>query len=280
MHTRAAQTPDGAERRAGRGRMSAKDMTGELAAGWAPFYAGTTDNNGRPQLRTFGAAADKWAQSGLAPHVPPRMGKSTAAQAQSSETWGIGGTLATGRTRLTPPQSTDIKFDGKKYLVPKESGLHAEGTDMGRKGQVFNAAGVPMRSIRSGAFTIEDTLQRKARVPEEMRTEKRTIHRIAPPGLKGYMGAEYSNDYFKTRDGKTGGAVSAIRMEAPRGEHQLAEPAGGRRTLKSFKQKRDEEDMILTIGGVNSLPDLAFDLLEDDEDMPKPKVDAELVPAE
>jgi len=34
-----------------------------------------------------------------------------------------------------------------------------------------------------------------ARVTEEMRSDKRVIHRMAPPGLKGYMGAEYSNDY-------------------------------------------------------------------------------------
>ena len=30
---------------------------------------------------------------------------------------------------------------------------------------------------------------------EEMRSDKRVIHLMAPPGLKGYMGAEYSNDY-------------------------------------------------------------------------------------
>ena len=254
--------------------------TGELAAGWGPFYAGSADDNGRPQLRTFGAGADKWARQSDTPFVPPRAGKSTVVKPPTSQTWGVGGSMPTGRTRLEPPNSVDIKFDCKRYLVPKESGVYAAGGDLGRKMHVLNASGADMRDRLSEGYALEDTLQRKARVPEEMRTEVRTIHRMAPPGLKGYMGAEYSNDYFKTSDGKTGGAVAAMRMVAPRGEQQLAEPAGGRRTLKSFKQTRMEEEVIGAVSDVSGLPDMEFDLLEDDEDQPAPKVEPELVPSE
>ena len=63
----------------------------------------------------------------------------------------------------------------------------AHGMDMGRKRHVYDAAGVDRKNWRSNGFTLEDQLQRKAKVPEEMRTDARTIHRMAPPGLKGYM---------------------------------------------------------------------------------------------
>ena len=98
--------------------------------------------------------------------------------------------------------------------------------DTGRKGHVVGTDGTDQRNRRSNGFLLEDTLQRKARVPEEMRCDVRTIHRIAPPGLKGYMGAEYSNNFFS-------------RPKEPE-----APPMEGSRPLrKSFKQKRAEEEL-------------------------------------
>ena len=46
---------------------------------------------------------------------------------------------------------------------------------------------------------------------EEMVSEPRTIHRMAPPGMKGFMGAEYSLDYWKMD-----GVVRAPPMITPR----------------------------------------------------------------
>ena len=102
----------------------------------------------------------------------------------------MGGTLPNGTMYLPVPAADDMKFSCKKYLVPRESMEMAAGMDMGRKAHVFDAAGVDRQYWRSGGFTLEDQLQRKAKVPEEMRTDARDIHRMAPPGLKGYMGAE------------------------------------------------------------------------------------------
>ena len=102
--------------------------------------------------------------------------------------------------------------------------------DTGRKGHVVGTDGTDQRNRRSNGFLLEDTLQRKARVPEEMRCDVRTIHRIAPPGLKGYMGAEYSNDFFK-------------RPSEP--EQPAAVSSQTQR--KTFKQKRAEEEVDLAV---------------------------------
>ncbi|KAL3895962.1 MAG: hypothetical protein SGPRY_013384 [Prymnesium sp.] len=112
-------------------------------------------------------------------------------------------------------------------------------------------------------------LQRKGRVPEEMRSEARSIHRMAPPGLKGYMGAEYSNDYFKH-----GASVPVAVMRPTREDKAIAElqAAAARHAAlyqrKTYREKRSEMELEEQIGLVAGL-DLEYDYLEDDEDAPR-----------
>ena len=73
-------------------------------------------------------------------------------------------------------------------------------TQLGRKKHVYD--GEPSHvtdraNRRSDVGYLEDALQRRGRVTEDMVSEKRTIHRMAPPGLKGFLGAEYANGYWK-----------------------------------------------------------------------------------
>lgn len=153
--------------------------------------AQTDLDQGNPQLRTYqGRQAEKFYETFKQPHVPPRPGKAALPPRPESLTWGMGGTLPQGKMYLPVPAASDFKLSCKKYLVQKESEEMAHGMDMGRKRHVYDAAGVDRKNWRSNGFTLEDQLQRKAKVPEEMRTDARTIHRMAPPGLKGYMGAE------------------------------------------------------------------------------------------
>ena len=112
--------------------------------------------------------------------------------------------------------------------------------EMGRKGAVYNEAGTDVKTILSKGFLLEDQLQRKQRVPEEARTDKRTIHRWAPPGLKGYMGAEYSNDFF-------------LHDRNRSSEPMRASNASSLRTRKSFAEKRSEEEVAEQVALVTRL---------------------------
>ena len=169
---------------------------GSMDAGWGGFYA-TTFEPGRPQLRTYGREAEKFFETFKLPEGPERAHKAFAPGPGVSDTWGIGGTYKSGRKSLVPAESKHFQSSSKKHLDCRESDEYGLSNMMARKQHVLNAAGEDMRGIRSKGFLLDDMLQRKGRVPEEMRSEARTIHRMAPPGLKGYMGAEYSNDYFK-----------------------------------------------------------------------------------
>ena len=172
--------------------MSAKDCEGHFTDGWVGFYQNKYDlDQGNPQLRTYqGRQAEKFYETFKQPHIPPKPGKASVPPRPESLTWGMGGTLPNGKMYLPVPAAGDMKFSCKKYLLPRESMEMAAGMDMGRKAHVFDEAGMDRQYWRSGGFTLEDQLQRKAKVPEEMRTDARDIHRMAPPGLKGYMGAE------------------------------------------------------------------------------------------
>jgi hypothetical protein len=124
----------------------------------------------------------------------------------------------------------------KRYLVPKESEEVQMRIEMGRKGTVLDAAGRDSKHRLSDGFVLEDVMQRKTRVPEEARTDQRTIHRWAPPGLKGYMGAEYSNDFYTSAylpNGFGRGRVSEAERPS----------AGTGATRKSFREKRVEEEV-------------------------------------
>ena len=95
-------------------------------------------------------------------------------------------------------------------------------------------------------------LQRKGRVTEEMRSESRTIDRMAPPGLKGFMGAEYSLGYFT--EGRDHGLVGPKAVARP---HK-----------KTFKQKRAEQEVAEQVALVNTLKLQLADGEPDSDDEP------------
>lgn len=230
--------------------------SGHFAGGWGEFYASNSDNLGNPHLRTYnGPQAEKvlpkasvppttvdcWSltcarslvQSGqfyetsILPLVPARPGKAAPPPSKDSLTWGVGGTLPQGRYHGKPGPAADFRCSQKKYIPEKGSTEIVFSKDTGNKRHVFDEYG-DRHDRRSESYFLESVLQRKAKVPEEMRSDHRTIHRMAPPGLKGYMGAEYSNDFFKR----------------PPPEEQVAEPSKPRKT---FKQKRAEEEVALQV---------------------------------
>jgi hypothetical protein len=218
--------------------MSAQDCAGHFERGWSGFYESKVDlDQGKPQLRTY-QPAEKFYETFKEPHVPPRPGKSLVPPVRdASLTWGVGGTLPQGKKYLPVPPAADFKLSQKKFLQPAESGHAGVSSDLGRKGHVYDGAGVDQRTKVSEGFTLEDVLQRKGRVTEEMRSEQREIHRVAPPGLKGYMGAEYSNNFFTT--GRDLGLVGPKAVERP--------------TRKTFKQKRVEEEIAEQVALVSRL---------------------------
>ena len=234
--------------------MSAADMAGHLSGGWGVFYDTTRDADaGRPHLRTYhGRQAEKFYETFAQPLAPQRPGKVVAAPRPESLTWGMGGTAPQGRLRLQPFPAADFKFSQKRVLRPAESAEMAPGDELGRKGAVYNEAGTDVKTILSKGFLLEDQLQRKQRVPEEARTDKRTIHRLAPPGLKGYMGAEYSNDFF-------------LHDRNRSSEPMRASNAASMRTRKSFNEKRSEEEVAEQVALVARLYQPLEDGDEEDE---------------
>ena len=208
--------------------MSAADMAGHFSGGWGAFYATDHDvDAGNAHLRTYhGRQAEKFFETFKQPHVPPRPGKASVPPRPESYTWGIGGTLPVGRFHARPSEAAEFKFSQKKFIAERPSVELKFEEDLGRKRHVYDPlTGDDLHNARSESFVLEDTLQRKGRVPEERRCDKRSIFRMAPPGLKGYMGSEYSEDFFRTP------------QEPP------PPPTGGSRLRKSFRQKRAEEDV-------------------------------------
>jgi len=202
--------------------------SGHFAGGWGEFYASNSDNLGNPHLRTYnGPQAEKFYETSILPLVPARPGKAAPPPSKDSLTWGVGGTLPQGRYHGKPGPAADFRCSQKKYIPEKGSTEIVFSKDTGNKRHVFDEYG-DRHDRRSESYFLESVLQRKAKVPEEMRSDHRTIHRMAPPGLKGYMGAEYSNDFFKR----------------PPPEEQVAEPSKPRKT---FKQKRAEEEVALQV---------------------------------
>lgn len=209
-------------------------------------------DQGKPQLRTYqGSQAEKFYETFKQPHVPPRPGKMSVVPPRAeSYTWGMGGTLPCGKMYLPVPPASDFKTSNKKYLLPRESDEMAHGMDMGRKAHVYDASGIDRKKWRSEGYTIENQLQRKAKVPEEMRTDSRTIHRMAPPGLKGFMGAEYSVGFF-TEGRDYGHVAAAVSHKA---------------TRKTFSQKRSEEEIAEQVALVDRLM-LEGDGLDSDDEL-------------
>jgi len=240
--------------------MSAKDASGHLAGGWEAFYKTSHDTGqGRPQLRTYeGRQAEKFFEAFALPEAPMRPGKHAPPPRPESLAWGIGGTVPCGRMQLRPFPAREMGLSQKRYLVPKESEEVQMRIEMGRKGTVLDAAGRDSKHRLSDGFVLEDVMQRKTRVPEEARTDQRTIHRWAPPGLKGYMGAEYSNDFYTSAylpNGFGRGRVSEAERPS----------AGTGATRKSFREKRVEEEVAEQVALVERLRQP----LEHDDDDPE-----------
>ena len=242
--------------------MSAQLLGGHLSGGWGAFYD-KPGNDGNPHLRTYeGRQAEKFYEVFKEPYVPPRAGKPPPPDRPPSLTWGVGGTQPCGRMRLEAPAAVDFHYSQKRYLTAGESGEMLSGMDMGRKGQVYTDSGANVKNRMSDGFVLEDVMQRKQRVPEEARSEARTIHRMAPPGLKGYMGAEYSNDFFTYYYAKDKMSEAA----APR-------PMGNK-VRKSFAQKRMEEEVADQVALVERLHQ-PLDAAESDEEEEGEKVPVE-----
>ena len=241
--------------------------------GWDQFYDRNGEGHfsayyesGRPHLRTFGLEAEKFYEAFKQPHVPGRPPKPPpCGTGRPGESWGIGGSLPTGTRRLLPFPHKEEQWSKKKHLVPSPAQDFFLEDSMGCKKHVY-LDGVDCAHRRSGQGCLEDALQRRARVPEEARSEKRTIHRMAPPGLKGYMGAEYSNNYWKMD-----GVVPRTKMRMSREDQaaqvlfEAAERSARLGKPKSFKQKRAEEELAEQVGLVGTLA-LEYDYLDDDED--------------
>ena len=224
------------------------EPSGYLTDGWGAFYA-REQNAGNPHLRTYtGRQAEKFYETFAAgAGGMPRPGKASLPPRPESLTWGMGGTLPNGRMRLQPFPSKDFANSQKRYLVPNEAVEMLPGEDLGRKRHVYDAAGADLKDKRSAGFVLEDVMQRKQRVPEEMRVAHRDIHRPMPPGLKGYMGAEYSNNFFTEGRGKAS-------------EMPVASNTG--KTKKTFSEKRMEEEVAEQVALVSRL----FQPVEDDDE--------------
>jgi len=250
--------------------MSEAILSGHLSGGWGNFYQSSQDAGaGQPHLRTYqGPQAEKFYETFAQPHAPPRPGKPPPPHRPESLTWGMGGTQPCGRLQLHPKPTADFVYSQKRYLVPGESGELLHGMDMGRKGQVYNDSGLNLKARMSNGFVLEDVMQRKQRVPEEVRSEARTIHRMAPPGLKGYMGAEYSNDFF---------TYYYAKDKASEGDRAATSGLGGK-TRKSFAQKRTEEEVaeqVALVARLHQPIEAGGDDSDDEEVVEKDKVPVE-----
>ena len=172
-----------------------------LQGGWDSFYASSKSDGGRPHLHTYGADSEKFFETFKLPYQPGRPAKPPArAIGMPGQSWGIGGSLPSGTKTLSGTKTQEAAVSSsKRYLEPKPAIDYVVETSLGRKKHVYDGEACHLNdraNRRSEVGFLEDALQRRARVSEEMVTEKRTIHRMAPPGLKGYLGAEYSNGYW------------------------------------------------------------------------------------
>jgi len=236
-------------------RHAEKDSEGHLQGGWGAFYQTTTDlDAGKPQLRTYaGPQAEKFYETFALPLAPARPGKASGPPSKESYTWGIGGTLPVGRYHGKPLPAADFRYSCKKYIAETRSEERPFAEDTGSKRHVLNADGVDCRNFRSKGHYLEDIIGKKKMVPEEERCDKRVIHRMAPPGLKGYMGSEYSNEFFLRGTYRPNDFMLRATKDCDLdGDAPTAIERGPRKT---FKQKRVEEELGLQV-------DLVRDYLE------------------
>lgn len=254
-----------------------RPAAGPFQGGWEKFYASGKSDGGRPHLHTYGADSEKFFETFKLPYQPGRPAKPPArAIGVPGQSWGIGGSLPCGTRTLVPKPAQGVANSSKRYLLPKPADDCVIENSLGRKKHVYDgeASHVNDRANRrSDVGFLEDELQRRGRVTEEMVSEKRTIHRMAPPGLKGYLGAEYANGYWMMD-----GVVPRTKMRMTREDAQMQElQRAAERTVArlgkpvSFKQKRVEEDLAEQVELVSTLQ-LDYDYISDDEDVPREKV--------
>ena len=178
-----------------------RPAAGPLQGGWDQFYASSKSDGFRPHLHTYGADSEKFFETFKLPYQPGRPPKPPPRPiGVPGQTWGVGGTLPCGTRTLVPNPAKEAANSSKRYLLPKPAEDFMLETQLGRKKHVYD--GEPSHvtdraNRRSDVGYLEDALQRRGRVTEDMVSEKRTIHRMAPPGLKGFLGAEYANGYWK-----------------------------------------------------------------------------------
>jgi len=178
----------------------------------------------------------------------------------------VGGEAFKGTRKLPGPISSDAQPPtGVRKIEPAASDEYSLDRSMGRKRQVFDGAGNSLRNMRSDEYGLGDVMQRKQPVPEEARTEHRSIDRPAPAGMKGFLGAEYSNDYWKLD-----GVVVRMKMKPSKADLAEAEmrAAAERGTMlghtKTFAQKRIDAELVEQQELVSGLT-LDYDNLSDDD---------------
>jgi len=216
---------------------------GRQAADWAQLETNKGRPAPNPHVRTFGHTAEKWDHSGRS-FVESRPLVLRAPPMPPSRTWGIEGDIPSGKAHIVPHPAEEARISSKRIVGPKPSGVYNLENEMARKAHVFDASGTEVRCVRSTEFALEDTMVRKKKVTEEVRTAHRTIDRVAPAGLKGFIGVEYSNGYY-AQDG----VIVRQRLRPSKADLEVMElEAAMARSAqlgitKSFAEKKREAEL-------------------------------------
>jgi hypothetical protein len=150
-------------------------------------------------------------------------------------------------------------------LPPRPSSSYGLEDVMARKAHVYDASGGDVRDAASTDFCLEHIMAREAKVSEEARTVTRTIDRVAPPGLKSFIGAEYTPGFY-AQDG----VVVRQRLRPSRADLQLVEleaamaRAARVGVTRSFAQKK-REAALHAEGQLVTALDVPYDALSGDE---------------
>jgi len=239
---------------------------GRPTAHWADLESNKGLPGPNPHMHTYGHTAEKWDSSGRSfCEQRPLLGRGPAGP--PSRRWGIGGDTPSGKASVAPLPPQDPRASSKRINGPNVSGTtYGLERQMPRKGHVFNAAGVDVRAAKSAEFGLADVMARKMSVSEEARTAHRTIDRMAPAGLKGYIGAEYSNGYYNLD-----GVVVRQKLCPSKADLQLMEleaalaRAARLGVTKSFSQKKKAAELDAEVELVSTL-DIPYETLSDDEE--------------
>lgn len=243
---------------------SRRHEPGRLAAEWSQLETNKGQPVTKPHLHTYGHTAEKWDHSGRS-FVPERPMVSRVPPPPPSHTWGIGGDTPSGKAFAAPLPAREQRVSSKRVLPPRPSDSYVLEDVMVRKAHVRDASGGDVRNACSSEFRLEDVMARKAKVSEADRTAPRTINRMAPPGLKGFIGAEYSPGYY-AQDG----VVVRQRLRPSRADMQVMElqaamdRAARLGAPQSFAQKKREAALQAERQLVSALH-VPYDALSDDE---------------